>query len=179
MTRHLTTACALVALLAAADARAQEQASLSLGAGYVAPNDVDSTFWVTANYRFRITDRVLLEPEVGYWKKGDDAPSVDVSIEDLNFGVNGILELGGGGGTGLRPWVGAGLGLHRLKGVVDLDDDDDGDAFDETDTELAIHLLGGADFGLTDTFDLYAAARFDLVSDINQFKVYGGIRYRF
>ena len=179
MSRHLIAASALVILLAAADARAQDQASLSLGVGYVAPNDVDSTFWVTANYRFRIADRFLLEPEVGYWEKGDDVPGVDVSIEDLNFGVNGILELGRAGGTGFRPWAGAGVGLHRLKGVVDLDDDDDDEDFDETDTELGIHLLGGADFGLTDTFDVYGAVRFDIVSDLNQFKVYGGVRYRF
>ena len=182
MTRHLIATLTFAGLLAAPAARAQDQASLSLGAGYVRPNDVDATFWITANYRFRISDRLLLEPEVGYWKKGDDVPGVDVSLEDLNFGANAILELGRGASRGgLRPWVGAGLGLHRLKGVVDLDDDDDDtdDDFDETDSELGIHLLGGADFGLTDTFDLYAAARFDIVSDLNQFKVYGGIRYRF
>ena len=178
MTRHLITTLTFAALLAAPDLRAQDQASLSLGVGYVAPNDVDSTFWVTANYRFRIMDRVLLEPEVGYWEKGDDLPGFDVTVEDLNFGVNGILELGGAGDTGLRPWVGAGLGLHRLKGVADFDEDGDDDA-GGTDTELGIHLLGGFDFGLTDTFALYAAARFDIVSDLNQFKVYGGVRYRF
>ncbi|HEY7510398.1 MAG TPA: outer membrane beta-barrel protein [Vicinamibacteria bacterium] len=178
MTRHLIPTLALAVLLAAPLAHAQEQASLSLGAGYVAPNDVDSTFWVTANYRFRLGDRLLLEPEVGYWEKGDDVPGVDVSIEDLNFGLNAILPLGSARDTGLSPWVGAGLGLHRLKGVVDLDDDDD-DAFDETETKLGIHLLGGFDYGLTDTLALYAAARFDIVSDLNQFKVYGGVRYRF
>ena len=181
MARHRISLLVLALAPFAVPAHAQDQASLSLGAGYVAPNDVDSTFWVTANYRFRVANRILLEPEVGYWEKGDDVPGVDVSIEDLNFGVNGIYELTGVGGEGFRPWLGAGVGLHRLKGVVDLDldGDDDDDDFDETDTELGVHLLGGADFGLSDTFDLYVAARFDIVSDINQFKVYGGVRYRF
>lgn len=173
MSRHLIAATALVTLLAAADAHAQDQGSLSLGVGYVAPSDLDSTYWVTANYRFRIADRFLLEPEVGYWESGEE--EFGTSVEDLNFGVNGLFELGRPGGTGLRPWVGAGIGLHRIEGVVDLDDDD----FDESETELGIHLLGGADFGLSEAFALYAALRYDLVSDLNQFKVYGGVRYRF
>jgi hypothetical protein len=180
MSRHLLTGFGLALLFSlSSSAGAQDQASLSLGAGYVAPSDLDSTFWVTANYRFRIANRFLLEPEVGYWKKGDDEPGVDVSIEDLHFGVNGIFELGSAGGTGLRPWAGAGLGLHLVKGVVDFDDFDDDGAFDETDTELGIHLLGGLDFGLSESFDLYAAIRYDFVSDLNQFKAYGGLRYRF
>ena len=181
MSRHLFKGFSLaLVVLFSSSAGAQDQASLSLGAGYVAPSDIDSTFWVTANYRFRIANRVLLEPEVGYWEKDADVPGADVSIEDLNFGVNGIFELGSAGGTGLRPWAGAGLGLHLVRGVVDLDDDgDDEEGFDETDTELGIHLLGGLDFGLSESFDLYAAVRYDFVSDLNQFKAYGGIRYRF
>jgi opacity protein-like surface antigen len=161
-------------LLAAPAAQAQEQASLGFGVGLVKPSDVDSTFWVTANYRFRITDQLSLEPEVGYWKKSDDVPGVDVSIEDLNFGANAILAFPSRGG-GLEPWVGAGLGLHRLKGVVGVGDVD----IDETESELGVHLLGGVDFGLSETFDLFAAARYDIVSELNQFKAYGGLRYKF
>jgi hypothetical protein len=180
MSRHLLPGFGLALVMTmSSPAAAQDQASLSLGAGYVSPSDIDSTFWITANYRFRVANRFLLEPEVGYWEKGEDVPGVDVSIEDLNFGVNGIFELGRAGGTGLRPWAGAGLGLHLVRGVVDLDDGDDDEAFDETDTELGIHLLGGLDFGLSESFDLYAAVRYDFVSDLNQFKAYGGIRYRF
>ena len=89
MRRHLIIAAAVfAAVLASPFAQAQEQAALSLGAGLVDPVDVPSTFWITANYRFRIADRLLLEPEVGYWKKGDEIlDGVDVSVEDLDFGV--------------------------------------------------------------------------------------------
>jgi opacity protein-like surface antigen len=162
------------ALLSTPLAHAQEQASLGLGVGLVKPSDVDSTFWVTANYRFRLGDRLWLEPEAGYWKKGDDVPGVDVSIEDLNFGLNAILAMPSGG---LEPWIGAGLGLHLVKGVVGVDGV--GFDFDETETKLGLHLLGGLDFGLTDAFDLFAALRYDIVSDLNQFKAYGGLRYKF
>ena len=179
MSRHRLAGFSLaLVVLFSSSAGAQDQASLSLGAGYVAPSDIDSTFWITANYRFRIANRFLLEPEVGYWEKGDDGTDFDVSVEDLNFGVNGIFELGSAGGSGLRPWVGAGLGLHLIEGVADFDEDGDDDA-GGTDTELGIHLLSGLDFGLSESFDLYAAARYDFVSDLNQFKLYGGVRYRF
>ena len=175
MRRHLIIAAGLLAaLFGPPGARAQEQAALSLGAGLVDPEDVGSSFWITANYRFRIADHLLLEPEVGYWKKGEDVFGGDVSLEDLQFGLNAIYMLGRG--TGIRPWAGAGLGLHLLKGVVGFDDSGD---FDDTESKLGIHLLGGADFVMSDAAALYAAARFDIVSDLNQFKLYGGVRYRF
>jgi hypothetical protein len=174
MRRHLATTL-LAAILFAPLTYAQEQASLALGAGLVKPRNVDSTFWVTANYRFRIADRFWLEPEVGYWEKSDDIPGFDVSVEDLNFGVNGILEFGTSGSGALQPWVGAGLGLHRVKGVADVGEAELG----ETQSKLGLHLLGGADFGLTETFDLFAALRYDIVPDRSQFKAYGGLRFKF
>jgi outer membrane protein with beta-barrel domain len=181
MTRHLIIATALLAaFLVPPTAYAQEQASLSLGAGLVDPEGVGSTLWITANYRFRIADRLLLEPEVGYWKKGEDilGGDVDVSVEDLDFGLNAVYALADSD-AGVVPWIGAGLGLHLVKGIVDFDDDDIDDSASDTDSEIGIHLLGGADFVMSDAFALYAAARFDIVSDLNQFKVYGGVRYRF
>ena len=179
MSRHLLTGFSLaLVVLFSSSARAQDQASLSLGAGYVDPENSDgSALWVTANYRFRIANRLLLEPEVGYWEKDGDLPTFDVSVEDLNFGINALYALADSD-AGLVPWAGAGVGLHLVKGVADFDEDGDDDA-GGTDTRFGIHLLGGADFVLTDTFALYAAARYDFVSDLNQFKVYGGVRYRF
>lgn len=175
MGRRLALTLLTAVLLAAPGAHAQEQASLGFGAGLVRPEGVDSTFWVTANYRFRINDRLWLEPEVGYWEKSNDVPDFDVTVEDLNFGANAILEFGRSGSGELQPWVGAGLGLHRLKGVRDVGDVELGG----TVSKLGVHLLGGADFGLSETFDLFAAARFDIVSHRNQFKLYGGLRYKF
>jgi opacity protein-like surface antigen len=174
MNRRLAIVTFTAAVLAAPLARAQEQASLGLGVGLVKPSDVDSTFWITANYRFRLGDRLWLEPEAGYWKKGEELLDGEVSIEDLNFGLNAILAVPSGG---LEPWVGAGLGVHLVKGLLGVDDADV--EFDETQAKLGVHLLGGIDFGLTDTFDLFAALRYDIVPDLSQFKAYGGLRYKF
>jgi hypothetical protein len=178
MRRHLIIAAALFAAFVSPAARAQEQAALSLGAGLVDPEDVGSSFWITANYRFRIAERLRLEPEVGYWKNSEDIPGLDVSVEDLNFGVNAVYTLADSGAS-VVPWAGAGLGLHLLKGVVDFDQDGIDDGAEGTDSEFGIHLLGGADFVMSDDLALFAAARFDIVSDLNQFKLYGGVRYRF
>jgi outer membrane protein with beta-barrel domain len=175
MTRRLILMTLTAVLLAVPGVRAEEQASLGFGIGLVRPTDVDSTYWVTANYRFRVTDRVSVEPEVGFWSKSNDVPGFDVTVEDLSFGANAILEWGGSGSGDLQPWVGAGLGLHRLKGVADVGDVELGG----TQSKLGVHLLGGADYGLSETFDVFAAARYDIVSHANQFKLYGGLRYKF
>ena len=166
MSRQATLTLSLVALLAGPAAHAQDQASLGFGLGIVKPSDIDSTLFVTANYRFRIGDRLMLEPEVGYWKKGEDPFKVD----DLNLGVSAILRFPD---RSLTPWVGGGLGLHMIDGVAA-----------DTETKLGFQVLGGLDYRLTDVLDLFGSARYDLVGlegegDLNQFKVYGGLRYRF
>ena len=170
-----------LAFLATTPAGAQEQGALGFGLGFVKPEDIDSTLWVTANYRFRLTDRLVLEPEVGVWKKTEgDEDVAEVSLRDLNFGANVLYVAQSGGQTKL--WGGAGLGAHILKGELLL-----GGAIgseSDSETKLGIHLLAGADHRLQDSLDLFGSLRYDLVSlegdsNLNQLKFYAGLRWRF
>jgi hypothetical protein len=45
-------------------------------------------------------------------------------------------------------------------------------------TKLGVHLLAGATFGRSASLRYFANARYDLVSDLNQFKLYGGVRFK-
>jgi hypothetical protein len=69
-----------LSLVIAASANAGE-AAIGIGAGYVDPADVGGTAWFTGNVRFKVSDSIAIEPEVGYWKKSESVPGlVDVSI---------------------------------------------------------------------------------------------------
>jgi opacity protein-like surface antigen len=171
-------ALAALVLLAAAPLQAQDQGSLSLGLGIVKPEDIDSTLYVTANYRFKLTGSLVLEPEVGIWEKSEGEGDVEISLRDLNFGAN-LLYVSDMKKTKL--WGGAGLGAHLIKGTLGIGGLG---SESESDTRLGLHLLGGVDYEMGKTVDLYGAVRYDLVSlegdaNLNQAKLYAGVRYRF
>lgn len=173
-----TLALGGLALMATAPVQAQDQGSLSLGLGIVKPEDIDSTLWVTANYRFKLTGNLVLEPEAGIWKKTEGEGDLEISLRDLNVGAN-LLYVSQMRKTSL--WGGAGLGAHILKGTLALGGLG---SESESETKLGVHLLGGLDYGLQDSLDLYGAVRYDLVSlegdsNLNQAKFYAGLRYRF
>lgn len=167
------SAMALFALLAAGCLPAAAQdTTLGLGVGYVKPSDVDGTLWLTANVQFKVAENVVVEPEAGWWKKSASFPGIfDVSIEDFDAGANVLYR---SPGEGVRFTVGAGVGAHFLKakaGILGFSDSD-------TETKVGAHLLAGVEFGGAASVRFFVNGRYDLVSDLNQFKIYGGVRFK-
>ncbi len=157
----------------AGGATAQDN-SIGFGAGFVDPEVVDGTLWFTGNVRLKVANRLVLEPEVGYWSKSEKLPGIaEASIKDLNAGVN-VLYVPTTSGS-VEFAIGAGVGAHFLKGEVGVLD-----VFNESETEtkLGIHLLASLGYKVTGGFGVFASVRYDLVSDINQFKVYAGVRFK-
>lgn len=164
--------------LASAPVQAGEQGSLGIGIGIVKPKDIDSTLWFTANFRIKVTNHLVIEPEAGIWKKTEKAFGVEASLQDLSFGGNVLLV---SGGDPLKIWGGGGLGAHLIKGTLGIGGL--GSA-SETETKLGIHLLGGVDYKVSNTLDLYGAGRYDIVDlgdddNLNELKFYGGLRFKF
>lgn len=160
-------------MLVAGSANAGETA-VGLGAGYVDPSDIGGTAWFTGNVRFKVTESVAIEPEFGYWKKSESIPGlIDASVEDINVGAN-VLYLVPAGEKVLVS-LGGGVGAHFLKGAVGVL------GFEESDTETKFggNIQAGLDFKVAENVALFANVRYDLVSDFNQFKVYGGVRFGF
>jgi hypothetical protein len=163
---------ATAALAAPSPAAAASRPALGLGLGVVDPEDRDATLWSTINLRFPLGRRLIIEPEVGFWKNGEDFPGGEISEQDLNLGLNLLVDLGG---DDLTFWVGAGVGAHFFETEVEVGDVE---VDSETDTEFGLHLLGGIDYVLDGYLGLFAAVRYDIV-EIDQAKVYGGLRVRF
>src|SRR5258708_9745626 len=113
----LATLVFLVLAGSASSLWAQDR-SIGLGIGYVKPSNVDGTLWFTANAHFKLAEKVVLEPELGYWSKTLSFPPIlDISISDFNLGAN-VLFRPPSHNNSVRFSVGAGLGLHFLSGTA-------------------------------------------------------------
>jgi hypothetical protein len=173
MKQLMLTLALAAAVVVAVPAHAADEAtgtSIGIGVGIVEPEDIESTIWVTANVRLPIADKIVVEPEVGYWKKSEEAFGVSADLEDLNFGAN-ALYLGNSGA--LDFGAGAGVGLHMIKGGIGVL----GVEESETESKIGFHLLGTVGYDLSEKLQVFANARYDLVSDFNQMKLYAGIRF--
>jgi opacity protein-like surface antigen len=157
-----------IALLSSGTAEAKDL-SLGLGAGVVDPQGVRTAPWFTANLRWALSKRVVIEPEAGYWKKSETSADLTSSVRDVSGGVNVLYRAPRKGAT----WfAGAGVGLHLVRSEFALG------AVSDTDTQLksALHLIAGLELDLGGALALFGAVRYDTVSDVQQNKVYAGIR---
>ena len=182
-TRWLSCLLVLASLVAPAYA---QDFSVGAGVGLVKPQDVNASPWFTGNVRFRPSSWIGVEPEFGYWRNTDNeqgcVPDLDVCfdadarVRDISIGANVLMIRPTGR---VQPWGGAGLGAHFLETDLTFSEFDPGGS--TTSTELGIHLLGGVDFNATDRVAWFAAARYDIITDtdLDQFKAYGGIRFKF
>lgn len=156
----------------AAQVRAEEKPSIGLGIGLVDASNVGSTLWLSGNVRLPVSERVAIEPEIGFWSKTDSFFGVDVSVSDFNVGANALYRFPK---EKVAFHVGAGVGLHHLSGkigVLDLFEES------ETSTKIGLQLLGGAEYRASESIDIYGRVRLDLISDVNQTKLYAGVRFR-
>jgi len=172
MTRLFRFLPAVLLVAAFPASAAAGETGIGIGAGYVDPSDVGGTAWFTGNVRFKVAEAVAIEPEVGYWKKSESVPGlVDVSVKDLNVGANVLYLVKAG--KDVTVSLGGGAGAHFLKGAVGVL------GFEESDTEtkFGAQILAGLDFKIATNVALFADVRYDFVSDLNQFKAYGGIRF--
>ena len=163
----------LFVLFALSGAPAAAQ-SIGVGAGVVKlENDDQSSLFLTGNLRVRLLGPLMLEPEVGYWKRSGPG---EASFEDFSLGANGVVVLPA---HPLEIFGGIGVGAHflnRSAGIAGLARDSDA-------TEFGLHLLAGLDFRVSDTLNFFGAVRFDAFGDDSdardQTKFYGGLRFKF
>jgi hypothetical protein len=150
--------------------------SLGVGAGVVKTENISETFYITGNLRFPLFPYVVLEPEVGYWKKDYNVLGATASAEDLSFGGNALLVIPA---HPLSIWGGAGLGAHQLKGSFNAPGLG---SISSSETRLGIHLLVGLDVSIAPRVKLFGAARYDIIHEdpstdnIHETKFYGGLR---
>jgi len=162
--------------------------------GYVKPQDFGGTVWPAAEFRARVAwfDPVALTLglEAGFWSRSetevvpipvDDFYVVPVNVKGSMRDINIVAPFGVLVRAVGPLWFAAsvGPGLHIVRAAVSLPDFPQIPEAAETQTKFGLALSGGPEVALSEAFALQARVRYDIVSDVNQFKVYGGIVLRF
>ena len=115
--------------------------------------------------------RGYFEPEIGYWKAGNDLGNGKDQL--IGFNLIGVIPLGP-----VDSFFGAGAAYHRidasiLTGVPTAAG---------TESKLGVDAQFGIDLYLNHHLSLFGAGRFDLVQDLRrdvEAKAYLGLRVRF
>jgi opacity protein-like surface antigen len=181
MKRALITISLMTALLLGSPTARAAETSLGIGLGYVKAKQVDATILFTADFRFHLSRRFALAPEVSYWKKSAASIGISAAVKDLQFGVNALMVLHPT--RDVRIFGGGGGGLHDVTGSVASSDF----SVDNATTKGGLDLLGGIDVKAADALSFFLAARYDWVLNVggaeprslDQAKFYGGFRVNF
>ncbi|MFN3135532.1 MAG: hypothetical protein ACK44H_08190 [Candidatus Kryptonium sp.] len=170
--------------------------ALGVGVGYVKPEGIAWTFWLVANGRYKFTSNLAIELEIGYWKRRFKRPSIspfqmleakiwywqrpdnflkpsEATFSD--FSIGGHILLFSPESEHVQIFMGGGPAIHFFKDPLGFL----GYKSSKTKVKFGVRLLSGIEVNLVWGFAVFGAARFDLISDINQFKVYGGLCYKF
>lgn len=176
----------VLATLAVAAPVASAQSDLGLkrvGAaiGFVDPEGIGTTFGlgIFADHG-TITPHVSLESHLDYWSQSDQYFGAESSVRDIALGVRGKYNFETSNPK-IRPFLGAGLGVHFFKveatilspfpGVPAL-------TTEASATELGVDLGGGVSTPLSPRTDLLGETWFGIVDGPDSFMLRAGISYK-
>jgi len=136
--------------------------SFGVGAGVITSDDFDaSKLWLTGNLRFNLSDNLVLEPEAGWYG--------ETHVNVFNFGGSALILIPT---ERVELFAGGGVGAHMYQWS--------GEALDESEAYLGLHVLGGLDLAVSDTWKLFGATRYEIIQadggNAKQWKFYGGLR---
>ncbi len=152
--------------------------------GLVSPEDLDMTVSVGGFVNLgTVAQRVRLEPYMDYWSQSESSFGAEVSLRDFALGTKGLYNFPVSSPK-IRPFAGAGLGMHFLKAKVSVPDIDlggtiiPGYTLEDSQTQLGLDLGGGIATGVSPTTDLLAEMWYTAVSDANQFAIRVGVEFK-
>jgi opacity protein-like surface antigen len=169
-------------LLSAQQAAAQSNIGLhaiGASAAFVSPENLDGAFGfgVFADLG-KIAPKIGLEPTLEYWSKTDSQFGVDNTLRDVSVGARGKYYFDVANPK-VRPFAGAGLGLHFLHAESTVNIPGFGNvSASGDDTKLGLDLGGGITTPLNPMNDFHAEAWYGIVSDVNQLAVRVGISHK-
>jgi opacity protein-like surface antigen len=152
--------------------------------GYVGPEDVDGTFGIgfVANHG-TFTPRTMLESYLSYWSKTEEEYGLEASIRDIALGARAkyLFDVPN---SNVRPFVGAGLGLHFLHAEVTMPAQDIGGiiipgySVDDSSTKLGLDMGGGMFVPINPRWDFMTELWYGVVNDVNQLSFTIGAVYK-
>ena len=177
--KRIVTVLVLASLAAAAPA-AMAQSDLGLkrvgvALGYIDPEQLGGTvsLGVFADHG-TIAPRFGLETRLDYWSSSEEAFGAKASIRDIALGSRGKYHFPVEN-TKIRPFAGAGLGIHFLKGEVTVPGFPSASA---SSTELGLDFGGGIATAIGPRTDLLGEAWFGIVDSANTFSLRAGLSYK-
>lgn len=126
--------------------------------------------------------KFITGPEIGLWRKSGPVEAYGMeffgltqTFSDISFSTNFLSIIPA---NTLTVFGGVGLGIDIISHSVSMKEFVEFEG-KETEVKFGVRLIGGTDFKISNNMLLFAAIRYDLVSNFNQFKLYGGFRYKF
>jgi hypothetical protein len=147
--------------------------------GFVSPEDLDGTFsigvFVDHGY---IAPRLGLESRIDFWSTSEEAFGTELAVSDVTIGARAKYYFEVNHPT-IRPFAGAGLGIHLLhaKATLSMPGFPDETVSDFRDQARARHRrrTRGAD---EPALGLQRELWYGIVSDVGQFSIRAGFEYK-
>ena len=180
--KRITLLLTLVSLaLVAPMASAQSDLGFKrLGAsiGIVDPEGFGTTFGlgVFADHG-TVTPNISLESRLDYWGKSESYFGTEASTRDVALSVRGKYNFETSNPK-LRPFLGAGLGVHFLKAEVTIPPPFGPATTSASSTKLGVDLGGGISTPLSPKTDLLGETWFGVVDGANSFALRAGLSFK-
>jgi opacity protein-like surface antigen len=154
-----------------------------LRVGYVMPEDpIESTIGFGGGVDLgTITENIGLEVQVFYWSKSYEVGTAEWTYSDLAIKAHGKYMFPM---EKFTPYVGGGIGFHMYSFEWEQPEYTTpygtygGGTFDDSETKIGFHFLGGLVYPFNDKISLIVEAEYDL-ADLDQFIIGGGVGMRF
>jgi opacity protein-like surface antigen len=142
--------------------------------GLADPEDASSAFMYGLHLDAgQIVPNLHLTPSLEYWSVGTDVGLYNTDYSDLAIKVDANLDFPLQDQR-LVPYLGGGLGIHRLKFSTDAPG-----GVDQSDTKLGFTLQGGLRNDFAPNLSLFGEVGYAFVENANQLRLLGGFTYRF
>jgi hypothetical protein len=168
--------------------QADNRNSVFVGAGFAKPENIDTTFYVTAGGRWEFAEHWAVDPDFGYWRANAverQCPGPGCAVYDLRDVHAGASLVYVGAYRRVDIFVGGGAAAHFRKRIANLPPGSDKTAPEPSETRLGLHILSGVDVPLSRAFGLTFGVRANFIQRDepleNQFVLtgHGGIRFYF
>jgi len=146
---------------------------------YVSPENLDGTFGLGVFADLgQLAPNIGLEPNIEYWSFSENQFGVETSLRDISLGARAkyYFEVSN---PKVRPFAGAGLGLHFLHAETSMNIPGfPATTAEGSDTKLGLDIGGGISTAMNSKNDFRAEAWYGIVSDVNQFALRVGISHK-
>jgi hypothetical protein len=179
---------AFICIFACSQAFAQADIGLKgagLKIGIVGPQDVDATVGFAAFADLgQITPNIMMETYIDYWQQSENLfTGGEATIRDITWGTRAKWMFPVSNPK-IKPFAGAGLGVHFLNAKVDVPAQFIGPilmpafTLEDSSTKVGLDIGGGVAATINDRTDFIGELWYGFVSDVNQLALNVGFLYK-